>query len=40
MREKELMTKLKSPFLMSMHYSFADEENLYFVMDLMTGGDL
>ena len=40
MREKELLTKLNSPFLMNMHYSFADEENLYFVMDLMTGGDL
>ena len=40
MSEKELLTKLNDPFLMNMHYSFSDEENLYFVMDLMTGGDL
>ena len=40
MNEKELLSKLNDPFLMNMHYSFSDVENLYFVMDLMTGGDL
>ena len=38
--EKELLIKLQHPFLMNMHSSFQDEDNLYFVMDLMTGGDL
>ena len=40
MFEKELMTKLDSPFLMNMEHAFTDEENLYLVMDLMKGGDL
>ena len=40
MKEKELLAKLNNPFLMNMQYSFADEENLYFAMDFMTGGDL
>ncbi len=27
-------------FLVNMHYAFQDRENLYMVLDLMTGGDL
>jgi serine/threonine protein kinase len=46
--ERELLTKLKHPyilkinfsFIVNMHYAFQDYENLYLVMDLLTGGDL
>ena len=27
-------------FLVNMHYSFEDRDNLYLVIDLMSGGDL
>ncbi len=27
-------------FLVNMHYAFEDRENLYLVIDLMSGGDL
>ena len=27
-------------FIVNMHYSFQDMNNIYLVMDLMTGGDL
>ena len=29
-----------SPCVVSMHYSFQDEENLHMVLDFMPGGDL
>ena len=38
--ERELLSKLHNPFIVNMHYAFQDSENLYLVMDLMTGGDL
>ena len=38
--ERELLSKLKHPFLVNMICSFQDYENLYLVMDLLTGGDL
>jgi serine/threonine protein kinase len=38
--EKELLTKLKHPFIVNMHYAFQDYNNLYVVMDLLSGGDL
>ena len=38
--ERELLSKLHHPFLVNMHYAFQDNENLYLVMDLLTGGDL
>lgn len=39
-REKELLQILKHPFIVNMHCAFQDFENLYLVMDLLTGGDL
>ena len=30
----------KHPFIVNMHFAFQDKENLYLVMDLLTGGDL
>jgi serum/glucocorticoid-regulated kinase 2 len=38
--ERDLLSKLKHPFIVNMHYAFQDFENLYLVMDLLTGGDL
>ena len=38
--EIKLLEKIKSDFVVNMHYAFQDEENLYLVMDLMDGGDL
>ena len=38
--ELDLLKKIKSDFVINMHYAFQDEENLYLMMDLMEGGDL
>ena len=38
--ERDLLSKLHHPFIVNMHYSFQDKDNLYLVMDLLTGGDL
>ena len=38
--EREFLSKLHNSFIVNMHYAFQDSENLYLVMDLMSGGDL
>lgn len=38
--ERELLSRLKHPFIVNMYYAFQDYVNLYLVMDLLTGGDL
>ena len=38
--EKEMLIKLKHPFLVNMICTFQDYDNLYILMDLLTGGDL
>jgi serine/threonine protein kinase len=38
--ERDLLSRLKHPFIVNMHYAFQDYDNLYLVMDLLTGGDL
>jgi serine/threonine kinase 32 len=52
LNERRLLQSLKHPyeiikntdiiysFLINMFYAFSDYENLYLVMDLVTGGDL
>lgn len=40
MNERKLLTVLKHPFIVNMHFAFQDRENLYLGMDLLTGGDL
>lgn len=40
MNERKLLSILKHPFLINMHYAFSDKEHLYLVTDLLTGGDL
>ena len=38
--EREFLSKLNNPFIVNMICSFQDYDNLYLVMDLLTGGDL
>jgi len=38
--ERELLSHIHHPFIINMHFSFQDSENLYLVMDHLTGGDL
>ena len=38
--EREFLSYLHHPFIVNMHYAFQDSDNLYLVMDLLTGGDL
>jgi serine/threonine protein kinase len=40
LNERRLLSLLKHPFLVNMISAFQDKENLFLVMDLMTGGDL
>jgi len=40
MNEKQLLSILKHSFIVNMIYAFQDRDNLYLVMDLLTGGDL
>ena len=38
--ERDFLSKMNHPFIVNMHYAFQDNNNLYLVMDLLTGGDL
>lgn len=38
--EREFLSKLHHPFIVNMHYAFQDNDNLYLVMDMLSGGDL
>jgi len=38
--EKEVMSKINHPFIVSLKYSFQTEDRLYLVMDYMSGGEL
>lgn len=38
--ERELLSKIRHPFIVNMIFCFQDRENLYLTMDLLTGGDL
>ena len=40
LEERELLTKINHPFIVTMHFSFQDEQNLYIINDLMSGSDL
>jgi len=37
--ERDLLSKMFHPFIVNMHYAFQDADNLYLVMDYLTGGD-
>jgi serine/threonine protein kinase len=38
--ERDLLSQLRHPFIVNMHYAFQDTNTLYLVMDLLTGGDM
>ena len=38
--ERKLLSKIKHPFIVNMHYSFQDKDNLYLIIDFLQGGDL
>lgn len=37
MNERHLLSSLKHPFLVNMIFAFQDRDNLYLVMDMMSG---
>jgi len=38
--ERSVLSKLDHPFLAKLHWSFQTEDNLYFIMDFINGGEL
>jgi serine/threonine protein kinase len=38
--ERDIISKLHSPFLISLEYSFQDDENFYLVSEFFSCGDL
>lgn len=38
--ERNIIKGVQHPFIVKLHYSFQTEEKLYFVLDLLNGGDL
>ena len=38
--EMKFLSILNHPFIVNMHYAFQDNDNLYLVIDLLSGGDL
>lgn len=40
MAEREVLGTIDNPFIVHMHYSFQNENKLYFVMDFINGGEL
>jgi serine/threonine protein kinase len=38
--ERDILTESENPWIVTLHYSFQDDRNLYMVMDFLAGGDL
>ena len=38
--ERNILSKINHPFIVNMYFSFQDQDNLYLLMDLLSGGDL
>ena len=38
--ERDILTRIKSPFVVSMHCSFQTKEKLFIIMDFLAGGEL
>ena len=39
-QERKILTEVKHPFIVELHYAFQTPERLYFVLDYVNGGDL
>ena len=37
--EREIMTRLEHPFVISLHFAFQDDTRIFFVLDYLRGGD-
>lgn len=40
MNERNLLSLIKHPFIVNMHFAYQDRSKLYLILDLMAGGDL
>jgi serine/threonine protein kinase len=40
MNERDILTAVSHPFIVNMHTTFKDDQNLYFLMDAALGGDV
>ena len=40
LNERKILSSLRHDFIVNIKYAFQDRENLYLLMDLLTGGDL
>ena len=38
--ERNILASVESPFIVHLHYAFQTEEKLYFVVDMLNGGEL
>lgn len=38
--ERNIMKAMVHPFIVQLHYSFQTEDKLYFLLDILNGGDL
>lgn len=38
--EREILEKIKNPYIVDLHYAFQTDDKLYFVMDFLNGGEL
>ena len=38
--ERQVLSRIRNPFIVNLIYSFQDSENLYLVLDFLKGGDL
>ena len=38
--ERQILEKIKHPFIVRLHYAFQTPTKLYFVMDFLNGGEL
>ena len=40
MAERDIIMKIRHPFIVTLHYSFQTENKLFFILDFLNGGDL
>jgi len=40
MNERKILAQLDNPHIVNMHYAFQDRDNLYLILDYLSGGDL
>ena len=38
--ERQILEKMRNPFIVRLHYAFQTPKKLYFVMDFLNGGEL